>query len=69
MTILPYLVLAVYFLVMFAMGLLVPALLVLSYSRFGAGLLLIFGIFIVDALTMGGGASMSESTCFFRISF
>ena len=55
MVIMPYLVLAITFLFMFAMGLLVPALLVLSYSRFGAGLSLVFGIYIVDALMMGSG--------------
>lgn len=40
---------------MFALGLLVPVVLVLSYSRLGAGLMLILGIFMIDALTMGDG--------------
>lgn len=47
------------FLLMFVLGLLVPAIIVLSYSRFGAGSALIVGVFIIDALSMGyGGVSL-----------
>jgi len=53
---LSYLFLAVPFLLALVFGLVVPAMLVLSYSRFGAGLLLVFGIFMVETLTMGSGA-------------
>lgn len=52
---LSYLSLAVPFLLMFVLGLLVPALLVLSYSRFGVGTVLIVFAFMVDTMTLGGG--------------
>ena len=55
MVILSYLLMVAPFVVMVVLGLLVPALVVLSYSRFGAGLFLILTSFMVDTLTMGAG--------------
>lgn len=55
MIVLSYISFVLPFILMFALGLLVPAILVLSYSRLGAGLMLILGIFMIDALTMGDG--------------
>jgi hypothetical protein len=43
------------FLVMLGVGLLLPILLVLCYSRFGFGLVVIAGMFLIDALLMYGG--------------
>lgn len=41
--------------IMFALGLLIPALVVLMYSRFAAGLVIIFGMYLIDVLLMGSG--------------
>lgn len=62
---LSYLFLVIPFVLMFVLGLLVPVIIVLSYSRFGVGTALIFGIFMVDALTMGyGGLSIGFNLFF-----
>ena len=55
MIVLSYISLVLPFILMFALGLIVPAILVLSYSRPAVGLTLIFGIFLIDTLTMGDG--------------
>jgi len=52
---LSYLFLSVPFLLALVFGLAVPAMLVLSYSRFGVGLALVFGVFMVDTMMMGEG--------------
>ena len=46
---------AIPFIFMFVAGVAIPMLLVLSYARFGVGLALVFGIAIVDALSLGEG--------------
>jgi hypothetical protein len=43
------------FVVMLGLGLLLPMLLVLCYSRFGFGLAVIAGMFVIDAMLMNGG--------------
>lgn len=43
------------FLVMILLGVLIPALIVLSYSRFSVGLVMIFGMYLFEALYMGSG--------------
>jgi hypothetical protein len=43
------------FLVMLGMGLLLPILVVLCYSRYGFGLAVISGMFVIDAMLMYGG--------------
>ncbi len=43
------------FLVMFGLGLLLPMLVVLCYSRFGFGLAIIAGMFAIDAMMMSAG--------------
>lgn len=55
MSALSILFMAVPFLVMLGLGLLLPILLVLCYSRYGFGLATIAGMFVVDALLMFGG--------------
>lgn len=55
MIILSYISFVLPFILMVALGLLVPAIIVLSYARLGAGLSLTLGIFMIDALTMGDG--------------
>lgn len=44
------------FLIVFVLGLSIPALVVLLYSRFAVGLVMIVGMFLVDWLFMGSGA-------------
>lgn len=56
MLVLSYLFLVIPFVMMIALGLLIPAMLIVSYTRFGVGTALIFGIFLIDTLTMGDGA-------------
>lgn len=46
---------AIPFLVMLGLGLLLPILLVLCYSRYGFGLVTIAGMFVIDAMLMYGG--------------
>jgi hypothetical protein len=53
------------FLIMFALGLGIPALAVLVYSRFWAGLILIFGTFLAEVLYMGLGALNFGFSLFF----
>ncbi|MDP2265237.1 MAG: hypothetical protein Q8J70_01670, partial [Thiobacillus sp.] len=43
------------FVVMLGLGLLLPVLLVLCYSRFGFGLAIIAGMFVIEAMLMYGG--------------
>lgn len=43
------------FLVMLGLGLLLPILLVLCYSRYGFGLAIIAGMFVIDAMLLHGG--------------
>lgn len=43
------------FVIMFALGLLIPVLIVLTYSRFAAGMVIIFGMYLIDVLLIGSG--------------
>lgn len=55
MVALSYLFMAIPFVVMLGLGLLLPMLLVLCYSRYGVGLAVIAGMFVIDALLIYGG--------------
>lgn len=54
MTILSYFFLSMPFIVMFGLGLLLPALIVLGYSNYLAGLVIIVATYVLDAFFMGG---------------
>lgn len=61
--------LSIPFLIAFGLGVLLPSLVVLLYSRFGAGLVVVACSFVVDALTMGNGGLNLGLHLFFADSF
>lgn len=52
---LSYMFMALPFMVMLGLGLLIPIMLVLCYSRYGFGLVVIVGMFVIDAMLVSGG--------------